>query len=44
MATNSTIPAIVNAINNAVGVRIKKILVTPEVILLLLNEKATQAT
>ena len=44
MVTNSPIPAIVNAINNALGVRIKQIPVTPEVILRALDEKATQAT
>ena len=44
MATNSPIPAIVNAINNALGVRITQIPVTPEVVLRALDEKAANAT
>jgi CO/xanthine dehydrogenase Mo-binding subunit len=40
MVTNSPIPAIVNAINNALGVSIRQIPVTPEVILRALDEKA----
>ena len=40
MVTNSPIPAIVNAINNALGVRITQIPVTPEVVLRALDEKA----
>ncbi len=39
MVTNSPIPAIVNAINNALGVRITQIPVTPEVVLRALDEK-----
>ena len=39
MTANSPIPAIVNAINNALGVRITEIPVTPEVILHALEEK-----
>ncbi len=40
MVTNSPIPAIVNAINNALGVRITEIPVTPEVVLRALDEKS----
>ena len=43
MVTNSPIPAIVNAINNALGVRITQIPVTPEVILRALDEKAANS-
>mgnify|MGYP003720666579 CR=1 FL=1 len=43
MATNSPIPAIVNAINNALGVRITQIPVTPEVVLRALDEKAANS-
>jgi len=39
MTANSPIPAIVNAINNALGVRITTLPVTPEVILQALDEK-----
>lgn len=39
MTANPPIPAIVNAINNALGVRITEIPVTPEVILKALEEK-----
>jgi CO/xanthine dehydrogenase Mo-binding subunit len=39
MTANSPIPAIVNAINNALGVRITELPVTPEVILRALDEK-----
>ncbi len=39
MTANSPIPAIVNAINNALGVEITRIPVTPEVILRALEEK-----
>jgi CO/xanthine dehydrogenase Mo-binding subunit len=40
MTANSPIPAIVNAIYNAVGVRITELPVTPEKILQGLEEKA----
>jgi 4-hydroxybenzoyl-CoA reductase subunit alpha len=40
MTANSPIPAIVNAINNAIGVRITELPVTPEKILRALEEKA----
>jgi CO/xanthine dehydrogenase Mo-binding subunit len=43
MVANSPIPAVVNAINNALGVRITEIPVTPEVILRALDEKASAA-
>ncbi len=43
MVTNSPIPAIVNAINNALGVRITQIPVTPEVVLRALDEKAANS-
>ena len=42
MVTNGPIPAIVNAINNALDVRITEIPVTPEVILRALDEKRAQ--
>ena len=44
MVTNSPIPAIVNAINNALGVRITQIPVTPEVVLRALDEKVANDT
>jgi CO/xanthine dehydrogenase Mo-binding subunit len=43
MTANSPIPAIVNAINNALGVRITSLPVTPEKILRALEEKETGA-
>ena len=43
MVTNGPIPAIVNAINDALGVRITEIPVTPEVVLRALEEKETCA-
>jgi CO/xanthine dehydrogenase Mo-binding subunit len=43
MVTNSPIPAIVNAVNNALGVRITEIPVTPEVVLRALDEKAAKS-
>ena len=43
MVTNSPIPAIVNAINNALGVRITQMPVTPEVVLRALDEKAANS-
>ena len=43
MVTNGPIPAIVNAINNALDVRITEIPVTPEVVLRALDEKKAQA-
>ena len=43
MVTNGPIPAIVNAINNALDVRITQIPVTPEVVLRALDEKRAQA-
>lgn len=42
MTANSPIPAIVNAINNAIGVRITELPVTPEKILRALEEKAEE--
>ena len=43
MTANCPIPAIVNAINNALGVRITTLPVTPEVVLRALEEKEGQA-
>lgn len=43
MVTNGPIPAIVNAINDALGVRITEIPVTPEVVLRALEEKENRA-
>ena len=43
MVTNGPIPAIVNAINNALDVRITQIPVTPEVVLRALDEKKARA-
>ncbi|MCB0225230.1 MAG: xanthine dehydrogenase family protein molybdopterin-binding subunit, partial [Anaerolineae bacterium] len=42
MTANCPIPAIVNAINNALGVRITTLPVTPEVVLRALEEKEGQ--
>lgn len=44
MTANSPIPAIVNAINNALGVRITELPVTPEKILRALEEKEKRKT
>lgn len=43
MVANSPIPAIVNAINNALGVRITEIPVTPEIVLRALDDKEKAA-
>ena len=40
MTANSPIPAIVNAITNAIGIRLTEIPITPEKILRALEEKA----
>jgi CO/xanthine dehydrogenase Mo-binding subunit len=43
MTANSPIPAIVNAIHDAIGVRIDTLPVTPEAILRALDAKAAMA-